>query len=248
MLPTSSRPISVSRASPLPRPMSPSAKQPRLPRVFIVRHGETEWSISGQHTGRTDLPLTQHGEDVVRDLGKRIVGDGEILDPAHIKHAFVSPRQRARKTFELLFQSSPKGLPEHSIEEGVREWDYGVCEGKTTATIRGEIGESWDIWTDGCPEGETAQQMSDRCDAMIEKIVDMTSAHHGNEGNADCHGDILIVSHGHFSRCFLTRWCKLPLTDGRIFIADVGALHVCSFQHRNFDERSLAGLNLYGNL
>ncbi|GAA5989408.1 hypothetical protein JCM11641_004819 [Rhodosporidiobolus odoratus] len=221
----------------------------RLPRVFVVRHGETEWSLSGQHTGLTDLPLTDHGVDVVSSLGKRIVGPGKILDPTHIKHAFVSPRQRAQKTYNLLFDSIPESeRPEKTDEDGVREWDYGVCEGKTTKEIRGELGETWDIWTDGCPEGESAQEMSDRCDRMIEKIVDVTNSHHGNEGNPDCHGDILIVSHGHFSRCFLTRWCKLPLTDGRIFVADVGALHVVGFQHRNFDERSLLGLNLHGDV
>lgn len=148
--------------------MSPSSsaasKKPRLPRVFVVRHGETEWSISGQHvslalslvcpaagakgqsrsslhctranlgrsfhgqTGRTDLPLTQNGERIIRDLGKRIVGPGKVLDPAHIQHVFVSPRSRAQKTFELLFEGAEK-KPSYELEEGVREWEYGVCEG-----------------------------------------------------------------------------------------------------------------------
>jgi broad specificity phosphatase PhoE len=151
--------------------MSPPSKI--MPKIWVVRHGETEWSLSGQHvrgshsrrspasfltvclpfltlfflflpfsrlfslrppssfpqTGQTDLPLTQRGEDVIRALGKRIVGAGQILDPAHIQHAFVSPRSRARKTFELLFESAPNGEPKNSVEEGVREWDYGVCEG-----------------------------------------------------------------------------------------------------------------------
>lgn len=126
-------------------------------------------------TGLTDLPLTDHGVDVISSLGKRIVGPGKILDPTHIKHAFVSPRQRAQKTYNLLFDSIPESeRPEKTDEDGVREWDYGVCEGKTTKEIRGELGETWDIWTDGCPEGESAQEMSDRCDRMIEKIVDVT--------------------------------------------------------------------------
>ena len=88
---------------------------------------------------------------------------------------FISPRARAQKTFQLLFEGCPTGLPEYSLEEGVREWEYGVAEGKVTKDIRKELGENWDIWTDGCPEGETAQQMSDRCDRMIEKIVELTS-------------------------------------------------------------------------
>ncbi|GAA6044252.1 hypothetical protein JCM8097_002092 [Rhodosporidiobolus ruineniae] len=224
--------------------MSPSSSQNRLPRVFVVRHGETEWSLSGQHTGRTDLPLTANGESTIRALGKRIVGPGQVLDPAHIKHAFVSPRQRARKTFELLFESAEK-VPENSTEEEVREWDYGVAEGKKTADIRKEIGESWDIWNDGCPEGESAQEMSDRCDRMIQRIVELTAAHHGNEGNPECAGDILIVSHGHFSRCFITRWLRLELDHGRRFGAETGALHVLGYAHRSFDEPVLQGLNLY---
>ncbi|GAA5964594.1 hypothetical protein JCM21900_002653 [Sporobolomyces salmonicolor] len=222
-------------------------KPTRLPRVYVVRHGETAWSLSGQHTGRTDIPLTEHGEEVIRALGKRIVGEGKVLDPANIKHCFISPRQRAQKTFQLLFESSPTGVPEHSLEDNVREWDYGVAEGKVTKEIKAEIGEDWDIWTMGCPEGETPEQIRDRCDAMIEKIVDLTSAHHGQEDSPG-HGDILIVSHGHFSRCFLTRWAGLEISQGRIFVADAGAMSICGFQHRNFDERSLLGLNLFGEI
>ncbi|GAA6011749.1 hypothetical protein JCM11491_000738 [Sporobolomyces phaffii] len=222
-------------------------KPTRLPRIFVVRHGETEWSLSGQHTGLTDIPLTSNGEETIRALGKRIAGPGKILDPHNIKHCFVSPRARAQKTFQLLFEGCPTGTPEYSLEEGVREWEYGVAEGKVTKDIRAALGQSWDIWTDGCPEGETAQQMSDRCDAMIKKIVDLTASHHGQEDSPG-HGDVLIVSHGHFSRCFLTRWAGLNLSQGRIFVSDAGAMSICGFQHRNFDERSLLGLNLFGSI
>ncbi|GAA5917857.1 hypothetical protein JCM8208_001883 [Rhodotorula glutinis] len=225
--------------------MSAADSKPRLPRVFIVRHGETEWSLSGQHTGLSDIPLTQKGEDILRELGGRIVGKGMVLDPAHIQHVFVSPRQRAQKTFSLLFDNRGVDVPSYSTEDGVREWDYGVCEGKKTAEIRSELGDDWDIWTMGCPEGESPDEMTARCDAMIEKVVNLADAHHGKEETAGNHGDIVIISHGHFSRCFMTRWCKLNLSQGRIFVADTGALHKLGFQHRNFDERSLLGLNLY---
>ncbi|GAA5991379.1 hypothetical protein JCM10908_003284 [Rhodotorula pacifica] len=227
-----------------PKESPTAAKKPRLPRVFVIRHGETEWSLSGQHTGLTDIPLTSHGEDIVRELGTRIVGKGKILDPAHIQHVFVSPRQRAQKTFELLFEGAEE-KPSCSKEEDVREWEYGVCEGKTTSTIRSEIGQDWDIWTMGCPEGESPDQIRDRCDRVIAKIVEMADAHHGKEDTEGHHGDIVVVSHGHFSRCFITRWCQLEIAQGRIFVADTGALHKLGFQHRNFDERSLLGLNLY---
>ncbi|GAA5822217.1 hypothetical protein JCM10212_002494 [Sporobolomyces blumeae] len=222
-------------------------KPTRLPRIYVVRHGETEWSISGQHTGLTDIPLTSNGEETIRSLGRRIVGPGRVLDPTHLKHAFVSPRQRAQKTFQLLFEGSATGVPEHSLEEQVREWEYGVCEGKKTHEIRNEVGSDWDIWTMGCPGGESPEEMTKRCDDMIKKIVDLTSAHHGEEDSPG-HGDVLIVSHGHFSRCFLTRWAGLNLSQGRIFVADAGAMSICGFQHRNFDERSLLGLNLFGSI
>jgi broad specificity phosphatase PhoE len=88
----------------------------------------------------------------------------ELLDPVHIQHAFISPRQRAQKTFKLLFQGSE--LPPYSTEEGIQEWDYGAMEGKTAATIRAEFGATWDIWKDGCVGGESAQEMSDRCDRV----------------------------------------------------------------------------------
>ncbi|POY75329.1 hypothetical protein BMF94_1556 [Rhodotorula taiwanensis] len=221
-----------------------AAKKPRLPRVFVIRHGETEWSLSGQHTGLTDIPLTEHGESIVRDLGTRIVGANKILDPAHIQHVFVSPRQRAVKTFDLLFEGVEE-KPSWSKEDEIREWEYGVCEGKSSKTIRSELGQDWDIWTMGCPQGESPDEMRDRCDRMIKKIVDLAGAHHGKEDTEGHHGDIVIVSHGHFSRCFITRWCQLEISQGRIFVADTGALHKLGFQHRNFDERSLLGLNLY---
>ncbi|GAA5827933.1 hypothetical protein JCM11251_005653, partial [Rhodosporidiobolus azoricus] len=197
-------------------------------------------------TGRTDIPLTAKGEETIRALGTRVVGEGKFLDPAHIKHVFISPRQRARKTYELLFEGVEEGKrPETSTEEGIREWDYGVCEGKVTKDIKAEIGQDWDIWTMGCPEGESPEEMTARCDEMIKRIVDMTGAHHGNEGNAECRGDVLIVSHGHFSRCFVTRWLEMELTHGRRFNAETGALTVCGFYHHSFDERALMGMNLY---
>ncbi|TKA56420.1 hypothetical protein B0A53_01990 [Rhodotorula sp. CCFEE 5036] len=205
---------------------------------------DTEKARRARATGLTDIPLTSHGESIVRQLGTRIVGQGKILDPAHIQHVFVSPRQRAQKTYDLLFQDVDK-KPSCSVEEDVREWEYGLCEGKTTSTIRSEIGDDWDIWTMGCPEGESPDQIRDRCDRVIKKIVDMADAHHGKEDTEGHHGDIVVVSHGHFSRCFITRWCQLEIAQGRIFVADTGALHKLGFQHRNFQERSLLGLNLY---
>lgn len=186
----------------------------------------------------------------------------ELLDPAHLHTIFVSPRVRARKTFELVF-SSLDTLPECEIEEGVREWEYGAYEGLKTHEIRALPGHAkWDIWTDGCEGGESSAQMSDRVrllqpnlcttdensqvDAMIAKIVALGTDHHGAREDYDGkgRGDVLIVSHGHFSRCFLTRWAALPLSQGRIFVVDAGAISIAGYQHENFAERSILGLNL----
>lgn len=239
--------------SPFITVMPPKSRlPPRLPRIFVLRHSHTAWSVSGQHTGVTDIPLLPEGEESVRTLGPKIVGDGKLLDPAHLKHIFVSPRLRAQQTYRIIFESlGEKNLPEYETEELVREWGYGDYEGKKTHEIRAMEGnEKWDIWTDGCVgEGsETAQQMSDRCDEMIAKILKLTESHHESKTGAgdDCHGDILIVSHGHFSRCFITRWTKLALTHGRISVADAGAISILGYQHESFDERSLLAMNLFG--
>ncbi|ORY90208.1 histidine phosphatase superfamily [Leucosporidium creatinivorum] len=219
---------------------------PTMPRVFIVRHGQTEWSLNGRHTGTTDIPLTQQGVELIKGLAPQVVGDGKLLDPKNLQQVYVSPRQRAQQTFDLLFEGSEK--PPMAVEEGVREWTYGDYEGLTSSTIKEQRGKSWDIWTEGCPGGESAQEMSDRCDEMIAKILKRCQDHHAKKGDEDGQGDVLIVSHGHFTRCFLTRWCQLPLTQGRIFVSDTGAISVCGYQHGSFEERSLLGTNLYGQL
>ncbi|KAI5477764.1 phosphoglycerate mutase [Pseudohyphozyma bogoriensis] len=202
-------------------------------------------SPGSTRTGKTDIPLTANGEKIISVLGPKIVGPGKLLDPKHIQKAFISPRQRAQTTFQLLFAGSE--LPPWETEEGVQEWDYGKYEGKTAATIRKEFDPKWQIWEDGCPEGESAEDITKRVDGMIEKIVAMTEVHH-DEDDGSCAGDILIVSHGHFTRVFLTRWCALPLSQGRLFVADPGAISICGYQHHNFKERSLLGLNLFGEI
>lgn len=149
------------------------------PRVFIIRHGETEWSLNGRHTGITDIPLTANGERRIRATGKALVGPDRLIVPKHLAHIYVSPRKRAQRTLELLGLGVKHGIPweqhgelaEHNVteEEGcdakievteeIREWDYGEYEGITTPEIRKrrkEKGqrEAWDIWRDGCPGGE----------------------------------------------------------------------------------------------
>ncbi|KAK8142558.1 hypothetical protein G3M48_008594 [Beauveria asiatica] len=149
---------------------------PSTPKVFIVRHGETEWSLSGKHTGRTDIPLTANGEKRVLATGKAMIGPDRLIVPGQLDHIYVSPRKRAQRTFELLNLGLPEGaLPwkahgAHPCEgircaatvqviDDIREWDYGDYEGITTPDIRRMRAEQgikgrWDIWHDGCPGGD----------------------------------------------------------------------------------------------
>ena len=142
------------------------------PRVFIIRHGETEWSLNGRHTGTSDIPLTSNGEKRIRATGRALVGPDRLIVPKNLAHVYVSPRKRAQRTLELLGLGVDVPWEQHGdVEEGqagcgaeievtdaVREWDYGDYEGVTSDEIRKrrqENGEGdWDIWRDGCPGGE----------------------------------------------------------------------------------------------
>ncbi|CAD6578516.1 MAG: hypothetical protein CYPHOPRED_000605 [Cyphobasidiales sp. Tagirdzhanova-0007] len=243
---------------------------PRMPRIYLIRHGETEWSLSGAHTGRSDIPLTKNGEEVLSHLGQQIVGDGNVLDrqnhifrngfrlsSAFIAHSlskiYKSPRTRAQKTYELLFRSYKGGarldrIPNETTEE-VAEWDYGLYDGITSQDIHSQRPD-WDIFKDGCPEGESVDQVTLRVDGMIEKVKEIhreywQKVQDGKYEAGTQGGDVLIVTHGHFSKCFLARWCELPLITGKHFIVDAGGLSVGSYDHRDLREPALQALNLY---
>lgn len=150
------------------------------PRVFIIRHGETAWSLNGKHTGLSDIPLTANGEQRIRATGRALVGHDRLIVPRNLARVYVSPRSRAKRTLELLDLGCKGGLPWDGAEEGaggekegvqggkceagvevtesVSEWDYGDYEGVTSKEIRERRQESgegeWDIWRDGCPGGE----------------------------------------------------------------------------------------------
>ncbi|TQS33024.1 hypothetical protein Golomagni_06646 [Golovinomyces magnicellulatus] len=231
-----------------------------MPRVFLARHGETEWSISGQHTGRSDIPLTPHGEEVMRQLAPSIVGvgNGKLIDPTKLNHIFVSPRTRSQRTLQIMLDHIPASEREHipqvEILQDCREWDYGAYEGLKTDQIR-EKHPGWDIWTEGTPDhperpdelpGESAQHMSDRIDSVIAKIRELQSGHvdkrnQGHDvGAKTC--DVLLVCHGHFNRVFIARWLGLPLTNGRLFEMDAGGMVVLGYAHHNFAEPTIAGM------
>ena len=169
--------------------------------VWLVRHGETEWSKSGKHTSTTDLDLTPIGVEVARGLEERLAGEefGLVL---------TSPRRRARVTADLA------GFPDAQVDENLVEWAYGEYEGITTPEIR-ETVPGWTIWTHPAPGGETAQQVTDRLDRVIDRVREQDR--------------VLVFSHGHALRALAARWIKQPVGEGRFFALDTSTISVLGF-------------------
>lgn len=190
-------------------------------RLVLLRHGETEWSKAGRHTGRTDLDLTETGREQAR-LAADAVAELELDNPLIIS----SPRHRAQITAQLA------GLQVAETTELLAEWDYGDYEGITTKQIREEIPD-WLVWTHGCPGGESVGDLTDRAD----QAVALALAHLADR-------DVVFVGHGQFSRCVIARWMELPVSDGvRISMVEA-SLAVCGFEH---GVRQLIALGLTGH-
>ncbi|KAH7040953.1 phosphoglycerate mutase [Microdochium trichocladiopsis] len=224
------------------------------PRVFIARHGETEWTISGQCTGNTaDIPLTARGEDQVRATAALLVGAGKLIDPARLARVFCSPRQRAVRTMELLLgeedaaaarASASKGdRTEHAsrvvLTEDIREWDYGAYEGLRPGEIaerrRSQGKGKWDIWVDGCEDGERPDQVEARLDRLIAEIKAIQApVIHGGPAP-----DVLIVAHGHILRAFVKRWLRFPMNFAFAQMMEPGAIGILSYAHHNIEEPAL---------
>jgi len=211
-----------------------------MPRLFVVRHGETEWSKNGRHTGFTDIPLTAPGEEAVKQIAHRLVGPGLAIEPENLCNVLVSPRQRAHRTFELLFDHI-ENKPKYTLTEDVREWTYGDYEGLTSAEIK-KIDPNWQIWTNGCPGGESVEQMTARVDAVISKVCDYHREYKEEGTNTR---DVLIVAHGHFSRVLISRWIKFTLRLGTHFNVEPGSVAILSYNHNSLEEPALNALNLF---
>ena len=187
--------------------------QPFLQRIFLIRHGQTAWSLSGQHTGRTDIPLTAKGEAEARTLHER-------LRTNVFNRAFTSPLQRARKTAGLAALSTPV-----EIDPDLVEWDYGAYEGLRSAEIRA-IKPNWNIYQHGCPGGESPDEVSARADRMIARLRTLE-------------GDIAIFSHGHFGCVIAVRWIGLEITQASHFLLDTASVSILGYGHQSAAEPAI---------
>ncbi|KAI0051662.1 phosphoglycerate mutase-like protein [Auriscalpium vulgare] len=210
-----------------------------MPRLIIVRHGETEWSLNGRHTGRTDIPLTARGEEQIKSKAQALVGDGKLIDTVNLRIVLVSPRKRAHRTFHLLTDHLPV-TPNHIITESVREWDYGHYEGLLSSEIKAE-NPNWTIWNDGCPGGESVEDMTARVDSVI---ADVREYHRKWKEEGQGTRDVVIVAHGHFNRCLIARWMMTPLCAGDHLNVEPAGIAVLSYNHNSLDEPCLNALNL----
>ncbi len=187
-----------------------------LPRVYLVRHGETAWTMSGQHTGRTDIALTPRGEREARGLRGRLRG-------VTFATVLTSPLQRARRTGELA------GFDERmEPDPDLMEWDYGAYEGRRTSDIRAER-PGWRLFEDGCPGGETLVDVSTRADRVIARVRTLES-------------DVLVFAHGHLLRILMARWIALPALEARRLYLATASLSVLGYDH-DLDEPVIRLLN-----
>jgi broad specificity phosphatase PhoE len=192
--------------------------------LILLRHGQTEWSLSGRHTGRTDIPLTARGEAIAAKLAAPIARH-------RIVAAFTSPAQRAVRTAELA------GLSDAKPDPDLWEWDYGGYEGRTTADI-GKDRPGWYLWRDGVipgdadHPGETIAQVGARADAVLAKVRPLLS---------EPDGDVALVAHGHILRVLTARWLGLEPAGGRLFMLDTGTISTLGTEH---DEPVIATWNV----
>ena len=180
-----------------------AASGERKDRLWLVRHGETEWSKSGKHTSTTDLPLTAEGERIAGELRDRLQGQDFDL-------VLTSPRQRARRTAELA------GFAHAEVDDDLVEWDYGDYEGITTAQIR-ETVPGWTVWANPVPNGETPTQVAARLDRVNARI-------------AAVDGDVLVFGHSHALRALTARWLELDVTEGRHFVLNTATVSILGWE------------------
>jgi probable phosphoglycerate mutase len=188
-----------------------------LPRIYLIRHGETEWSIASRHTGRSDLPLTPQGEEQARRLAP-------ILAQIDFSLVLCSPRQRARRTCELA-----GFLQRAEIAEDIAEWNYGEAEGLTRTEVRAKH-PNWNIFRDGAPGGESPDEIYARADKVVRRLRALNA-------------NALLFSHGHFLRILGARWVGWPVATAAPLFLSPASISVLGFEHENPDEPVLRQWN-----
>jgi probable phosphoglycerate mutase len=184
--------------------------------IILIRHGQTEWSAASRHTSTTDLPLTAEGERQAQALGQALAGGPDAADsPAGRRFEAVlsSPRQRALRTAELA------GLTVTAVDEDLAEWHYGGYEGITTKEIRATRPD-WDLWRDGCPGGETPEQIGARIDRVLARARALLPR-----------GDVALVGHGHALRVAGARWAGFPVAAGGRLALDTATISTLGYEH-----------------
>jgi probable phosphoglycerate mutase len=182
--------------------------------LWLIRHGETEWSMDGRHTSVTDIPLTDRGRERARELRNYLAG-------RKFAAVFVSPMQRAKETCEIA------GYGNVAIEDrNLMEWNYGESEGKTTAEMRAKYGPNWSVWTNELVGGESAEQVGQRADKVIGRAL--VAAAIGP--NASESHQVALFAHAHILRILAVRWIGLPAVDGKLFALGTGSLSVLGFE------------------
>ena len=176
-----------------------------FPVIYLARHGETAWSVTGQHTGLTDLPLTERGERNALRLGQRLAG-------SVFAKVLTSPLQRAVRTCELAGFGAVA-----EVDPDLVEWNYGDYEGLRTAEIHA-VRPGWQLFRDGCPNGESPQDVGARADRVVSRVRAFKA-------------DVLIFSSGHFLRVFAARWLGLEPFAGKLFMLDTASLSALSYEH-----------------
>jgi broad specificity phosphatase PhoE len=174
------------------------------PELWLVRHGETEWSRLGRHTGRTDLPLTDAGRAQARSVARK-------LDDHEFELVLSSPLQRALDTARLAGFAG-----QVETTDDLLEWHYGADEGRTTKEIR-EDRPGWTVWRDGPRDGETAEEVAARVDRVIERV-------------RAAEGDVLVFAHGHVLRVLVARWLGEPPTEGRLYALSTATVSVLGYE------------------
>ena len=200
----------------------PPMSTPETLRIHVIRHGETAWSLSGQYTGRSDIPLTPHGEDAARLLGKRLQGIA-------FAHVLTSPLLRAMQTCSLA------GLQAAAVvNPDLTEWDHGDFEGHTPAEVHAGHPQ-WNLFWDGAPGGESPEQVALRADQLITQLRLLK-------------GNIALFTHSHFARVFAARWINLSVAQAEHFLLDTASLSILCYEHEQKTQPAIELWNSTGVL